>query len=327
MARWFFSEIQHMSPIDFDDVARAAERIRAIAHRTPVMTSRMFDERAGCRAVFKCENLQRTGAFKIRGAANFVFSIPASEAPRGVVTFSSGNHAQAVAIAAATVGAPATIVMPQDSPRSKMEATRVYGARVVTYDRMTENREAIGARIAAETRATLVPPFDHPWTMAGQGTAALEVLEQAPDIDALVVPIGGGGLISGCAVAAKAIKPGIRVFGVEPENANDTFLSMRAGERVAIPIPNTSADGLRATQPGELTFQVIRQYVEQVLLVSEEEIRAAMAFLLTRMKIVVEPSGAVSAAAVLFRKVPADVQRPGIVLSGGNVDLDFLKGL
>src|SRR5581483_1310925 len=183
---------------------------------------------------------------------------------------------------------------------------RGYGARIVTYDRMTEDREAIGAKIAAETGATLVPPFDHPWTMAGQGTAAMELLEQAPGIDALVAPIGGGGLISGCAVAAKALNPGIRIFGVEPENANDTFLSLRAGQRVAIPIPNTSADGLRATRPGELTFQIIREHVEAVLLVSEEEIRAAMTFLLTRMKIVVEPSGAVSAASVLFRKLPAD---------------------
>jgi threonine dehydratase len=316
-----------MLPINFDDVARACERIRGITHVTPTMTSRTFDERAACRAVFKCENFQHGGAFKIRGAANFVFSIPAADVRRGVVSFSSGNHAQAVAISAAAVGAPATIVMPTDSPRLKMDATRGYGARIVTYDRMTEDREAIGAKIAGETGATLVPPFDHPWTMAGQGTAAMEFLEQAPDIDALVVPIGGGGLISGCAVAAKALKPGVRVFGVEPEAANDTFLSLRAGERVSIPVPHTSADGLRATRPGELTFQVIRQHIEQVLLVSEDEIRAAMAFLLTRMKILAEPSGAVSAATVLFRKLPPDVRRPGIVLSGGNVDLDFLKAL
>jgi len=313
--------------ISLDDIERAAERTRGIAHRTPVMTSRTFDERAGCTAVLKCENLQRSGSFKIRGATNFIYSIPADDARRGVVAYSSGNHAQAVAIAAAAVGAPATIVMPEDSPRSKMEATRGYGARIVTYNRLTEDREAIGRGIAQESGATLVPPYDHAWTMAGQGTVALELLDQAREIDALVAPIGGGGLISGCAVALKALQPGIRVFGVEPADANDTYLSFQAGERVAIPAPQTSADGLRATTPGELTFPVIRQHVEAVVLVSEEEIRATMAFLLTRMKIVVEPSGAVSAAAVLFRKLPADVRRPGIILSGGNVDLEFLQTL
>lgn len=316
-----------MIPISIDDIRRARERIRGIAHRTPVMTSRTFDERAGCVATFKCENLQRGGAFKIRGAANFVYSIPAADLPRGVVAYSSGNHAQAVAIAAASVGAPATIVMPADAPRSKMEATRGYGARIITYNRLTDDREAIGRSVAEQTGATLVPPYDHPWTMAGQGTAALELFDEAGEIDALVAPIGGGGLISGCAVAAKALKPAIRVFGVEPASANDTFLSLAAGERVGIPVPDTCADGLRATMPGELTFSLIRQHVEAVLLVSEEEIRAAMAFLLARMKILVEPSGAVSAAAVLFGKLPTEVRRPGIVLSGGNVDLEFLRTL
>jgi threonine dehydratase len=316
-----------MLPISSDDIARAAERIRGIAHRTAVMSSRTFDERTGRRAVFKCENLQRGGAFKIRGAANLVYSTPAAEARRGFVAYSSGNHAQAVAIAAASVGAPATIVMPSDSPRSKVEGTRGYGARVVMYDRLTEDREAIGARVAAETGATLAPPFDHPAIMAGQGTVALELLEQAAGLDALVIPIGGGGLISGCAVAAKSTRPGIRIFGVEPEDGNDTFLSLRAGERVSIPPPTSSADGLRAPRPGQLTFPVIREHVEAVILVSEAEIREAMKFLLTRMKILVEPSGAVTAAAVLFGKLPADVSHPGIVLSGGNVDLEFLATL
>ena len=316
-----------MLPISLDDISRAAERIGKIAHRTPVMSSRTFDSRAGCAAAFKCENLQRGGAFKIRGAANFVYSISAADVRRGVVAYSSGNHAQAVAIAAASVQAPATIVMPRDAPESKLQATRGYGARIITYDRFTEDREAIGRRLAQKSGASLVPPYDHPWIMAGQGTAALELLDEAPDIDALVAPIGGGGLISGCAVAAKARKPGLRVFGIEPAGANDTFLSLKFRQRVGIPAPETCADGLRATKPGELTFAVIRQCVESVLLVSEDEIRAAMAFLLTRMKLLVEPSGAVSAAAVLFRKLPHDIRRPGIILSGGNVDLAFLSTL
>src|SRR5579884_2724305 len=321
MARWFFSEIQHMSPIDFDDVARAAERIRAIAHRTPVMTSRMFDERAGCRAVFKCENLQRSGAFKIRGAANFIFSIPEADVRRGVVTYSSGNHAQAVAIAAASVGASATIVMPTDSPRSKMEATRGYGANIVTYDRMTEDREQIGRRISEETGATVVPPYDHEWTITGQGTAALELLDEVPDLDALVVCIGGGGLISGSAIAAKSLRPGIKVIGVEPAGANDTYLSRQAGQRIEIPPPDTIADGLRAQKPGVVTFPIVQRLVDDIVLVSEDEIRETMAFLLTRMKIVVEPSGAVAAAAVLCSRAAVSGRRTGIIISGGNVDL------
>ena len=316
-----------MLPISLDDISRAAERIGRIAHRTPVLASRIFDERAGCAAVFKCENLQRGGAFKIRGAANFIYSIAAADVKRGVVAYSSGNHAQAVAIAAASVRAQATIVMPRDAPESKLQATRGYGARIITYDRFKEDREAIGRRVAQKSGATLVPPYDHPWIMAGQGTAALELLDEAPDIDALVAPIGGGGLISGCAVAAKGRKAGVRVFGIEPAGANDTFLSLKFGQRVGIPTPETCADGLRATKPGELTYSVIRQCVESVLLVSEEEIRAAMAFLLTRMKVLVEPSGAVSAAAVLFRKLPHEIRRPGIILSGGNVDLEFIETL
>ncbi len=291
------------------------------------MSSRSFDEQAGVRAHFKCENFQRGGAFKIRGAANFVFSIPAADLPRGMVTYSSGNHAQAVAIAARHVGISATIVMPSDAPRSKVEATRCYGANVVTYDRLKESREAIGARIAVESGATLVPPYDHPWTIAGQGTTALELLAQAPEIDALIAPVGGGGLLSGCAIAAKSINPRIRIFGVEPQDANDTCLSFRAGKRVSIPPPATMADGLRAPSPGEITFPIIREFAEDILLVSEDEIREAMRFLLTRMKILVEPSGAVSAAAVLHRKLPAGVRSAGVILSGGNVDLDLLRSL
>ena len=314
-------------PLSFDDVARAAERVRGIAHRTPVMTSRLFDERAGVQAFFKCENLQRGGAFKIRGATNFACSIPQADIGRGLVACSSGNHAQAVAIAAALRGVPATIVMPDDSPKTKLEATRAYGANVVMYDRQRADREAISARIAEETGATFIHPYDHEWTMAGQGTVALELLDQQPDLDALLIPIGGGGLCAGCSVAAKARRPAIRVLGVEPEAANDTWLSLQAGERVSIAPPNSSADGLRAPTPGALTFPVLQRNVEAVLLVSESEIRDAVRFLLTRLKILVEPSGTVGAAAALFHKLPPGVRRVGIVLTGGNVDLDYLRAL
>lgn len=304
-----------------EDVRAASLRIRPVARHTPVLTSRTFDARTGAATFFKCENFQRGGAFKIRGAMNFMESIPKPDLPRGVVTYSSGNHAQAVAIAAAEKGVPATIVMPDDAPRAKMEATRGYGARVVLYNRSRESREAIGDRIAQETGATVVPPFDHEWIIAGQGTATLELLEEAPDLDALIAPVGGGGLLSGSAIAAKGLKPDIRVFGAEPKEANDTYLSFRAGERIAIDDPKTIADGLRSTRPGALTFPIIQRLVEDIILVTEDEIREAMRFLLTRMKILVEPSGATSAAIVLFKKLPPGIKRVGVILSGGNVDL------
>jgi threonine dehydratase len=311
-----------MPGIQLSDIQAAAERTRGIVRRTPVFTSRTFDALAGARVFFKCENFQRGGAFKIRGASNFILSIPKDQLPRGVVTFSSGNHGQAVAIVAESVGIPATIVMPADAPALKLEATRAHGARIVTYDRAKEDREAIGQRIAGETGATVVPPYDHPWTIAGQGTAALELLAEVPDLDALVVPVGGGGLISGSSIAAHAIHPGIRVFGVEPEQGNDTLLSFRAGERMGIPLPETIADGLRATKPGALTFPIVRQHVDDIVLVTDVEIRNAMKFLLTRMKILVEPSGAASAAAVMHGKLPSGNPNIGVILSGGNVDLD-----
>jgi threonine dehydratase len=307
-----------------DDVRAAAERIRPLARKTPVMTSAGFDRQAGARAFFKCENLQRGGAFKIRGASNLILSLPPEALARGVVAYSSGNHAQATAIAARHVGAQATIVMPEDAPRSKMEATRAHGARIVTYNRFTESREALAGDLLRESGATLVPPFDHPLIMAGQGTAALELLAETGPLDALVTPVGGGGLLSGCATIGKALDPGLRVFGAEPEGANDTFLSLRAGARVTVAHPDTIADGLRAPQPGELTFPVLQRLVEGVVLVSEEEIRATVKFLLLRLKILVEPSGAVSAAAVLFRKLPPEIRSVGVVLSGGNVDFEDL---
>jgi threonine dehydratase len=304
--------------VTMEDVRRAAERIRGLAHRTPVMTSRSFDARAGLHACFKCENFQRGGSFKIRGAANFLRSLGPEQLRRGVVAYSSGNHAQAVAIAAQSLGAPATLVMPEDAPRSKLEATRARGATIVTYNRHRESREAIGRRIADASGAALVPPFDHPWIIAGQGTAALE---ETGELDALVAPVGGGGLLAGCSVAARSLAPRIRLFGAEPERANDTFLSLAAGRRVEIPPPETIADGLRATSPGEITFPILERHLEAVLLVSEEEIRAAMRFLLERLKILVEPSGATAAAAVLYRKLPAGIRSVGVILSGGNVDL------
>jgi threonine dehydratase len=308
-------------------IREAAARIRPLARRTPVMTSRSVDARAGCRVFLKCENLQRGGAFKIRGASNLILSLSRQELARGVVAFSSGNHAQAVGIAAQFAGTQATIAMPEDAPRSKMEPTRALGARILTYDRLRDDREAIAARVVRETGGTLVPPYDHPAIMAGQGTTALELLEDAPELDALVAPVGGGGLLAGCATMAKSLRPGIRIFGVEPELANDTAVSFAAAERVTITPPETIADGLRSPVPGKLTFPVLRRHVEKILLVSEEQIRDAMRFLMERMKILVEPSGAVAAAAVMHGMLPAEIHSAGVVISGGNVDLDFLKTL
>lgn len=308
-----------MLPVTATDVEQARERVGRIAHRTPVLTSRLFNDAAGAQCYFKCENFQRGGAFKIRGAANFLYQLTPDELKRGVVAFSSGNHAQAVAIAARTLGASATIVMPDDAPAAKVAATRAYGAEIVIFDRLREDREAIGRAIAERTGAVLVPPFDHPWIIAGQGTLMLELLEDVPHLDAVAVCIGGGGLISGCATAAKHVRASIAVWGVEPELGNDTYLSRRSGRRVAIDPPGTIADGLRAPSPGKLTFEIIQRCVDDIVLVSEEEIEHAMEFLRTRLKIVVEPSGAVAAAAVLYGKLPRGGGRIGIVISGGNV--------
>jgi threonine dehydratase len=306
------------------DVRQAAERIRPLARRTPVLTSEEFDARAGTHVFFKCENLQRGGAFKMRGAANLILSLAPEALARGVVAYSSGNHAQAVAIAARHVSVCATIVMPEDAPRAKLEATRAQGATIVTYNRHTAEREPIAAAIIERSGATLVPPFDHPMIMAGQGTAALELLDETGPLDALIAPVGGGGLLSGCATIAKAIHPPIRVFGAEPESANDTYLSLQAGERVTAPHPNTIADGLRAPRPGALTFPVLQQLAEAIALVSEDEIRQTVRYLLQRLHVLVEPSGAVSAAAVLFGKLPKGISSVGVILSGGNMDLDDL---
>lgn len=316
-----------MLAINFADIEQAAGRIAPWAHRTPVLTSKTLNRETGKQIYLKAESFQVGGAFKFRGACNFVFSLSPEELKRGVLAYSSGNHAQAVALAAQRAGAKATVVMPSDAPKAKMAATAAAGATIVQYDRMTEDREAICRKLAEESGATVIPPFDHPLTIAGQGTAAIELLEEAPGLDALVACLGGGGLLGGCAVAAKAMRPGIRVFGAEPELANDFWMSLQQGKPVAIPPPPTMADGLRTLCPGKLTFPIVQQHVEAVALISEDEIKAAVRFLLERLKIVVEPSGAVGVAAALFGKLPAEVKSVGVVISGGNVDLDQLAAL
>ncbi len=313
--------------IEISDIEGAANRIRELARITPVASSRLFDEACGHQVAFKCENLQRGGAFKIRGAANFLSLMSADERQRGAVTFSSGNHAQAVAIAASHLGVSATIVMPTDAPKSKLRSTEAYAPKIVFYDRFKDNREAISRRLAEETGAMLLPSYDHPWIIAGQGTAALELIRQQPELEALVVPLGGGGLLSGTLIAAKALRPGIRVFGVEPQLANDWHQSLQAGKPIEIPSPATIADGLRTPVPGQITFPIVSSLVDRVLLVTEEEIKETMRFLLTRMKLLTEPSGAVAAAAVLHGKLPRNLKNVGVILSGGNVDLPFLAGI
>ncbi|HKI92405.1 MAG TPA: pyridoxal-phosphate dependent enzyme [Gaiellaceae bacterium] len=305
--------------IELDDVRAAAQRLAGVAHRTPVLTSRTLNERTGAEVHVKAESFQRGGAFKFRGAYNKISSLPPEELARGVFAFSSGNHAQAVAIAAAELGTHATILMPEDAPAAKVEATRDYGAEIVTYDRFVENREVLGERLAGEHGLELVRPYDDPLVMAGQGTTALELLEDAPGLDILVVPVGGGGLMAGCATVAKSLHPEIRVVGVEPEAGDDTRRSLAAGERVQIDVPRTIADGLQADRPGELTFEVNRRRVDEIVPVSDAEIVAAIAFLLDRMKLVVEPSGAVGVAALLTGRIDARGRSVGVVISGGNV--------
>jgi len=306
--------------ISLEDVEAAARRLDGVAHRTPVVTSRTLDERAGAAVVVKPENLQRGGAFKFRGAYNTISSLPDEQRARGVAAYSSGNHAQAVAIAAALVGARAVILMPEDAPQAKVEATRGYGAEIVTYNRYSEDREALGHALADDRGMTLVPPYEHPSVMAGQGTVAHELLADVPDVDVLVVPVGGGGLIAGCATAAKALRPGIQIVGVEPDGGDDTKRSLEAGERVALAVPRTIADGLQAATPGELTFEVNRRLVDEIVTVSDAQLVEAMRFAFERMKLVVEPSGAAALAAILNGRMPsAGGRRVGIVISGGNV--------
>ncbi|MBA2341529.1 MAG: threonine/serine dehydratase [Pyrinomonadaceae bacterium] len=311
----------------FETIKEAQRRICSFVHRTPVITSRSFNERVGREVFFKCENLQRAGAFKIRGATNKILALSEDERGRGVVAFSSGNHAQAVALAARDANTRAVIAMPTDAPQTKVIATRGYGAEVRFYDRQRDDRELFARNIAESESLTLVPPYDDYLVMAGQGTCALELLEDVPDLDSIVTPCGGGGLFAGASTAAKAINERIRLFAVEAEGADDTLQSLRRGERVCIPPPATIADGMRNQAPGALTFPVLQRNAEDVLLISDDEIIETMRFILFRMKLVVEPTGATAAAAVLFGKLPGDVRRIGVVLSGGNVDPSALAAI
>jgi threonine dehydratase len=317
-----------MNALTIDDVREAARRLKGRIHRTPVITSRSFDEASGHRVFFKCENLQRAGAFKIRGALNKLLTLTDEERRRGVVGFSSGNHAQGVALAAKLTRASAIILMPTDAPASKVAATRGYGAEVVFYDRQTEDREARAKDLVATTGRVLVPPYDDPAIMAGQGTAALELLEEVPDLDALLTPMGGGGLMAGCSTVATALRPSMKIYGVEADTANDTYLSFKKGERVSIAPPPTIADGIRNLSPGTLTFPINQRNVTDVLLVSDKEIEEAVRFLLLRAKILVEPTGAVPAAALLADRLPMPKgSRVGVVLSGGNIDPALLADM
>jgi threonine dehydratase len=309
--------------IAIEDIRAAARRLEGVAHRTPVLTSRALDEAAGAQVFLKAENLQRVGAFKFRGAFNAVASLGDEERARGVATASSGNHAQALALAARLHGAKATILMPEDAPAGKLAATAGYGAEIIRFDRYTSDREELLARLVEETGAVPVHPYDDERVMAGQGTVALELLEQAGPLDVMLVCVGGGGLIAGCATAAAAVSPDTRVIGVEPEAGDDTRRSLEAGERVRIPVPRTIADGQQLPMPGEFTFEVVRRHVAGIAVADDGEIVAAMRFLFERMKTVAEPSGACAIAALLAGRVPeARGLRVGVTISGGNVAAD-----
>ena len=308
--------------INYADIQSAAARLAGTAHRTPVATSRTANQRTGAELFFKCENLQRMGAFKFRGAYNALSQFTPEQRRAGVVAFSSGNHAQAIALSGRLLGIPATIVMPNDAPLMKVDATRGYGAEVQLYNRYEEDREAIGRQLADTRGMTLIPPFDHPHVMAGQGTAALELIEDAGSLDVLLVCVGGGGLSSGCAVAAKHSLPQCRVIGVEPEAGSDVQQSLRRGEIVHIDVPQTIADGAQTQAPGRFTFQVIRALVDDVLTVTDRQLVLTMRFFAERMKMVVEPTGCLAAAAVLEGMLDVRGLRVGIIISGGNIDVD-----
>ncbi len=309
------------SQLALDDIRAAALRLAGVAHRTPVLHSSTLNARVNATLFLKCENLQRMGAFKFRGAYNFLASLPEGVRRRGVVAFSSGNHAQGVALAARLFGVPATIVMPTDAPAVKLEATLGYGAEVVPYERATSHREEIAANLAAERGTTLVPPFDDERIVAGAGTAALELLEAVDGLDAIVVPVGGGGLISGTAIAAHGIDSKIAIYGVEPDAGDDFAQSLRTGRRVTIAVPATIADGLQTTSPGEVTFAIAREHVTGIVTVSDGELCDAMRFAFERMKLVVEPSGAAPLAALLQQRIPGIAgKRVGVIISGGNID-------
>ena len=308
--------------VAYADVEAAARRLEGQTYRTPVLTSRTVDERAGASVFFKCESFQRTGSFKFRGAYNALSLLSDGQKERGVVTYSSGNHAGAVALAGRLLGIPATIVMPEDAPGVKLAATRGYGAEVVTYDRFAERREDVGGAIARERGLALVPPYDHPDVVAGQGTAAKELFEEVGELDLILVCCGGGGLLSGSAVSARTLSPGCRVVGVEPKNADDATRSFRTGKLHRIENPDTIADGVRTPSLGEVTFPLVLRHVDDMVTISEDGILRSMRFMWERMKTVVEPTGALSAAALLEGVVkPEPGSRVGVIVSGGNVDL------
>jgi len=311
-------------PIGFEDVLAAEARLAGVANRTPVFTSRTLDELIGGRVFVKAESFQRGGSFKFRGAYNKISTLPPGT---GVAAYSSGNHAQAVALAARLAGSPAVVLMPEDAPGTKVEATRSYGAEVVSYDRYAEDREALGKALAAERGLVLVAPYEDPLVMAGQGTAALELIREVGEVDVLVAPVGGGGLIAGTATAAAGLAPAARIVGVEPEAGDDTRRSLEAGRRVRIPVPRTIADGLQVNVPGELSFQVNRRRVDRVVTVSDRQIVEAMTFLFERMKLVAEPSGAAGLAALLSRRLDVTGARVGVILSGGNVSAERFREL
>lgn len=309
-----------MAEINYADVAAAAAAISGVAARTPVLTSRYVDECVGASVYFKCENFQRVGAFKFRGAYNALSRLAEERRGRGVVAFSSGNHAQAVALAARLLGMPATIVMPRDAPPAKLAATRAYGAEVILYERANEDREAIAARVIAERGGTLIAPYDNAHVIAGQGTVAKELFEEVGALDYLFVCVGGGGLISGCALAAAELSPGCKIIGVEPAAGNDAQQSLRSGRIVRIAVPQTIADGAQTPALGKLTFPIIRRLVSDIVTVSDDQLRAQMRLFAMRMKIIVEPTGCLAAAAVVNRIVPLSGKRVGVVVSGGNAD-------
>ncbi|CAN7573998.1 threo-3-hydroxy-L-aspartate ammonia-lyase [Bosea sp. LjRoot90] len=305
----------------YADVEAAAKRIAGVAHRTPALTSRTANERTGANLVFKAENLQRMGAFKFRGAFNAISALSPDQKRAGVVTFSSGNHAQAIALSGKLIGVPTVILMPQDAPAAKVAATRGYGAEVVLFDRYSQDRDALGRELAQGRGLTLIPPYDHPDVIAGQGTATKELIEEAGPLDMLLVPLGGGGLISGALLAAKALNPGCKVYGVEPEAGNDGQQSLRKGEIVRIDVPKTIADGAQTAFLGNYTFPIIRDLVEDIVTVPDAALVAAMRFFAERMKLVVEPTGCLAAAAAFTGVVPVEGKRVGVIISGGNVDL------
>jgi threonine dehydratase len=309
-------------PVSYQDVAAAAQRLAGHAHRTPVLTSRQVDERTGCRVFFKCENFQRVGAFKFRGAFNALSQLAPEQRRRGVLAYSSGNHAQAVALAAKLLGIPAVIVMPQDAPQVKREATRGYGAEVVLYDKRSTVREQLAARIAAERGLALIPPYDHPHVVAGQGTAAKELIEEVGPLDYLFVCVGGGGLISGCAIAAAALSPGCKVIGVEPAAGDDATRSFKTGTLQTVENPDTIADGARTPYLGRITFPLVLRYVHDMVTVDDAQLLRAMLYIWERMKIVVEPTGALGIAGLFERKVDVPAgSLVGVIVSGGNVDV------